>query len=83
MGLEWLFRLSLNPRRMFRRYCVEPWRLVGPALADLAATARRKLSGADRVERLQLAQVVRLYDGPPMRASGRSVPARGPFSSTA
>ncbi len=71
MGLEWLFRLSLNPRRMFRRYCVEPWRLVGPAMGDLAATARRKLSGADRIERLRMAQVVRLFDGPPLRANGR------------
>ena len=71
MGLEWLFRLGLNPRRMFRRYCVEPWRLVGPAMADLSATARRKLSGADRIERLQMAQVIKLFDGVPMRVAGR------------
>ena len=79
LGLEWLFRLSLNPRRMFFRYCVEPWRLVGPAMADLAATARRKLSGADRVERLQMAQVISLYDGTPLRAGGRAaVPLADP-----
>jgi len=35
MGVEWLFRLVADPRRLFTRYCVEPWSLVGPALADL------------------------------------------------
>ncbi|HEY5409101.1 MAG TPA: WecB/TagA/CpsF family glycosyltransferase [Caulobacteraceae bacterium] len=35
LGLEWLFRLLLDPRRLFRRYLVEPWSLIGPALADL------------------------------------------------
>jgi len=33
--LEWLFRLVHDPRRLFWRYMVEPWGLVGPALADL------------------------------------------------
>jgi N-acetylglucosaminyldiphosphoundecaprenol N-acetyl-beta-D-mannosaminyltransferase len=40
-GVEWLFRLIADPRRLFRRYCVEPWHLVGPALADLARLMRR------------------------------------------
>jgi len=35
LGVEWLFRLIADPRRLFTRYCVEPWSLVGPALADL------------------------------------------------
>jgi N-acetylglucosaminyldiphosphoundecaprenol N-acetyl-beta-D-mannosaminyltransferase len=35
MGLEWLFRLSRDPRRLFTRYCVEPWSLLGPAWEDL------------------------------------------------
>lgn len=35
MGLEWLFRLVSDPKRLFVRYCVEPWRLIGPAMADL------------------------------------------------
>lgn len=35
MGVEWLFRLLADPRRLFSRYCVEPWFLVGPALGDL------------------------------------------------
>jgi len=39
-GLEWLFRLFADPRRLFRRYCVEPWSLVGPALIDLAEALR-------------------------------------------
>jgi N-acetylglucosaminyldiphosphoundecaprenol N-acetyl-beta-D-mannosaminyltransferase len=36
VGLEWLFRLAADPRRLFSRYCVEPWRLLGPALSDIA-----------------------------------------------
>lgn len=33
--LEWLFRLVHDPRRLFRRYLIEPWNLVAPAVADL------------------------------------------------
>jgi len=33
--LEWLFRLAHDPRRLFRRYLVEPWALLAPALTDL------------------------------------------------
>lgn len=44
IGLEWLFRLVHNPRRLFVRYCVEPWTLVRPALADI----RRYRFGAKR-----------------------------------
>jgi N-acetylglucosaminyldiphosphoundecaprenol N-acetyl-beta-D-mannosaminyltransferase len=35
MGLEWLFRLAHDPKRLFARYCIEPWSLIGPALGDL------------------------------------------------
>ena len=35
VGVEWLYRLVADPRRLFVRYCVEPWRLIRPALADL------------------------------------------------
>jgi N-acetylglucosaminyldiphosphoundecaprenol N-acetyl-beta-D-mannosaminyltransferase len=28
-GLEWLYRLAREPRRLWRRYLVEPWSLVG------------------------------------------------------
>lgn len=41
LGLEWLFRLAVDPRRLFSRYCVEPWFLIGPALQDLKAARRR------------------------------------------
>ncbi|WP_339931561.1 WecB/TagA/CpsF family glycosyltransferase [uncultured Brevundimonas sp.] len=40
IGLEWLFRLVVDPKRLFTRYCVEPWSLLGPALADLRAARR-------------------------------------------
>jgi N-acetylglucosaminyldiphosphoundecaprenol N-acetyl-beta-D-mannosaminyltransferase len=35
LGIEWLFRLAHDPRRLFRRYCIEPWALIRPALADV------------------------------------------------
>jgi N-acetylglucosaminyldiphosphoundecaprenol N-acetyl-beta-D-mannosaminyltransferase len=35
LGLEWLFRLAHDPQRLFHRYMVEPWSLLGPAGADL------------------------------------------------
>lgn len=35
MGMEWLFRLTVDPQRLFSRYCVEPWSLVGPAMGDV------------------------------------------------
>jgi N-acetylglucosaminyldiphosphoundecaprenol N-acetyl-beta-D-mannosaminyltransferase len=28
-GLEWLWRLASNPRRLFHRYLIEPWLLIG------------------------------------------------------
>ena len=42
MGLEWLFRLAHDPRRLFRRYCIEPWSLAGPALRDVSDALRRR-----------------------------------------
>ncbi len=41
LGLEWLFRLLADPKRLFHRYCVEPWSLVDLIWADLVAAARR------------------------------------------
>lgn len=38
LGVEWLFRLTSDPKRLFRRYCVEPWFLAGPAIRDLASS---------------------------------------------
>jgi N-acetylglucosaminyldiphosphoundecaprenol N-acetyl-beta-D-mannosaminyltransferase len=40
LGIEWLFRLVTNPR-LIGRYTLEPWRLIGPAFADLAVALRR------------------------------------------
>ena len=45
LGLEWLFRLLHDPRRLFVRYLIEPWSLVGPALDDLV---RYRLSAGRR-----------------------------------
>jgi N-acetylglucosaminyldiphosphoundecaprenol N-acetyl-beta-D-mannosaminyltransferase len=35
LGLEWLFRLASQPRRLAHRYLVEPWDLAPLALDDL------------------------------------------------
>lgn len=40
IGLEWLFRFTVQPKRLFNRYFVEPWSLIGPALGDIAAARR-------------------------------------------
>lgn len=50
LGVEWLFRLLTNPR-LFARYVVEPWSLVGPALGDLARAARRVMRGRQAAAR--------------------------------
>jgi N-acetylglucosaminyldiphosphoundecaprenol N-acetyl-beta-D-mannosaminyltransferase len=34
-GVEWLFRFAAEPRRLFVRYFIEPWSLLGAAIADL------------------------------------------------
>ena len=45
-GVEWLARLVDQPDRLAHRYLVEPWWLLGPALADLgAALGRRAIPG--------------------------------------
>jgi N-acetylglucosaminyldiphosphoundecaprenol N-acetyl-beta-D-mannosaminyltransferase len=41
LGLEWLFRLVTDPKRLFHRYVIEPWALVRPAMADVVASRRR------------------------------------------
>jgi N-acetylglucosaminyldiphosphoundecaprenol N-acetyl-beta-D-mannosaminyltransferase len=35
LGLEWIFRLATQPRRLARRYLLEPWFLIPAALEDL------------------------------------------------
>ncbi|HEY3696547.1 WecB/TagA/CpsF family glycosyltransferase [Phenylobacterium sp.] len=48
IGLEWLFRLATQPRRLAMRYLIEPWFLLPAALGDLRArpglnAARRRV----------------------------------------
>lgn len=42
-GLEWLFRLACEPRRLWRRYLVGNTQFLAYVLADLAA--RRSAAG--------------------------------------
>lgn len=44
VGMEWLFRLAVDPQRLFTRYCVEPWHLMGPAIRDLGKAVARQLA---------------------------------------
>ncbi|MBB5772001.1 N-acetylglucosaminyldiphosphoundecaprenol N-acetyl-beta-D-mannosaminyltransferase [Brevundimonas vesicularis] len=40
-GIEWAYRLLHDPKRLFVRYCVEPWTLLPLALRDIRQTGRR------------------------------------------
>ncbi|WP_370652040.1 WecB/TagA/CpsF family glycosyltransferase [Phenylobacterium sp.] len=58
-GLEWLFRLVSDPGRLWRRYGLEPWSLLGPALADLRqAHGESRLGRRTRSGRLSVPQPV-------------------------
>jgi len=46
LGIEWLARLIGQPRRLARRYLVEPWSLIGPAIEDIVAAMARPRSAA-------------------------------------
>ena len=48
MGLEGVYRLLCEPRRMFSRYVLEPWALVGPALRDVARRSELRQRHAPR-----------------------------------
>lgn len=51
LGVEWLFRLVVDPRRLFHRYCVEPWRLVGLFTEDALASARTRREASQKERR--------------------------------
>ncbi len=40
-GLEWLYRLVRDPRRLFHRYCVEPWTLLPVAFFDVLSALQQ------------------------------------------
>jgi N-acetylglucosaminyldiphosphoundecaprenol N-acetyl-beta-D-mannosaminyltransferase len=44
LGLEWAFRLATEPRRLGRRYLLEPWALAPYLLADVKRAALRRRS---------------------------------------
>ena len=58
MGMEWLFRLMVDPQRLFSRYCVEPWSLVGLACHDVVrALGRRAASDLRAAENARWEQM--------------------------
>jgi N-acetylglucosaminyldiphosphoundecaprenol N-acetyl-beta-D-mannosaminyltransferase len=40
LGLEWLYRLAAEPKRLWRRYLIEPWFVLGLFLAGLPKQRR-------------------------------------------
>jgi N-acetylglucosaminyldiphosphoundecaprenol N-acetyl-beta-D-mannosaminyltransferase len=50
VGMEWLFRLMVDPQRLFTRYCVEPWHLLGPAIRDLGKALARQAASPEGPE---------------------------------
>jgi N-acetylglucosaminyldiphosphoundecaprenol N-acetyl-beta-D-mannosaminyltransferase len=42
LGLEWLFRLAVEPRRLASRYLVEPWFVLRLWCRDVGAALRRR-----------------------------------------
>ena len=44
LALEWLYRFFHEPHRLFHRYMIEPWSLLGPAVTDLRAHKRHATS---------------------------------------
>lgn len=36
IGLEWLYRLLVEPRRLWKRYLVEPWSVLGVLIREIA-----------------------------------------------
>lgn len=47
VGLEWLHRLVTSPRRLYRRYLIEPWSLIPHAVADLRDRQRSRAQRHD------------------------------------
>lgn len=48
VGLEWLFRLASEPRRLSGRYLVEPWSLLPLLARDLRSRGRHAPTGPNR-----------------------------------
>jgi N-acetylglucosaminyldiphosphoundecaprenol N-acetyl-beta-D-mannosaminyltransferase len=48
LGLEWAFRLANEPRRLFGRYCVEPWYVLMLLAIDLLRTGGKVKAPAHR-----------------------------------
>jgi N-acetylglucosaminyldiphosphoundecaprenol N-acetyl-beta-D-mannosaminyltransferase len=46
LGAEWLFRLAVEPRRLWRRYLLEPWGLLPLLAAELREARGRRRSAA-------------------------------------
>ena len=41
LGLEWVFRLITEPRRLWKRYLLEPWPVLGKLVRELVAHPRQ------------------------------------------
>ncbi|WP_406857051.1 WecB/TagA/CpsF family glycosyltransferase [Alsobacter sp. KACC 23698] len=48
-GMEWLWRLASDPKRLYRRYLVDSWRFLYLASQDLFSASLRSESASDRI----------------------------------
>lgn len=55
LGVEWAYRLFADPRRMFSRYCIEPWFLLGAVLNDTVRPLDRAKSDLTEQQLLEAA----------------------------
>jgi N-acetylglucosaminyldiphosphoundecaprenol N-acetyl-beta-D-mannosaminyltransferase len=78
-GLEWLYRLIYEPRRLWRRYLVEPWFVAGLLVRELAdqATRGRDRRGADDLVAAPMTTSAALSEAP------ATCPSDGSSASTA
>lgn len=50
IGMGWLYRLVRNPRRLWRRYLIEPWALAKPFLRMRRALVAKPESGGGAID---------------------------------
>jgi N-acetylglucosaminyldiphosphoundecaprenol N-acetyl-beta-D-mannosaminyltransferase len=51
LGLEWIFRLANEPRRLFTRYLVEPWYILALLMLDYPRNRNRGRAESSRATR--------------------------------
>jgi N-acetylglucosaminyldiphosphoundecaprenol N-acetyl-beta-D-mannosaminyltransferase len=69
IGLEWLYRLASEPRRLWRRYLVEPWFIAGLVARHLAMVSDAPARTAARQLTIPLTELKKLPTPAPAGAA--------------